>query len=505
MCLSTLPFAGAHPRSTNSCPAHSLGPEQRQQLAVQALAGATPITELADQAEVSRRFVYRQQTIARDALNDAFDPPPANDAVMFQLPVTKHWIHQFVLGLVLIGHCPLRGVVEICRDLLDYDISLGTVHNLIQKVVAPARAITAKEDISQIHVGAHDEIFQNRKPVLVGVDTRSTYCYLLSLEDHRDAETWAIRLLELKDRGLAPHSVVTDAASGLQAGLRVALPEAARRSDVFHALDEVHTVVRLLENRAYRAIQACDQLRAKVNRRARKGKPIDPTLVDRLTRAVADEARAVQWADQIALLAKWLHNDVLDLVGPPHPDRVALYEFILAELDARVSAAPTQLGGLVGYLRGQRDALLAFAAELDAGFIALAKPLCLAPKVIRELFAVCSLPLEDRRRWSRDAALRRKLGEHYQRLCHAVEVLRRQVVRASSLVENLNSRLRGYFFLRRHLGNDYLALLQFFLNHRCFPRSEQPERVKKSPIEVLSGQDHPHWLELLGFTRFSRN
>jgi len=32
---------------------------------------------------------------------------------MFQLPVTKHWIHQFVLGLVLIGHCPLRGVVEI--------------------------------------------------------------------------------------------------------------------------------------------------------------------------------------------------------------------------------------------------------------------------------------------------------------------------------------------------------------------------------------------------------
>ena len=160
MCLSTLPLAGAHPRSTNSCPAHSLGPEQRQQLAVQALAGATPITELADQAEVSRRFVYRQQTIARDALNDAFDPPPANDAVMFQLPVTKHWIHQFVLGLVLIGHCPLRGVVEICRDLLDYDISLGTVHNLIQKVVAPARAITAKEDISQIHVGAHDEIFR---------------------------------------------------------------------------------------------------------------------------------------------------------------------------------------------------------------------------------------------------------------------------------------------------------------------------------------------------------
>ena len=41
-----------------------------------------------------------------------------------------------------------------------------------------------------------------------------------------------------------------------------------------------------------------------------------------------------------------------------------------------------------------------------------------------------------------------------------------RVVRASSLVENLNSRLRAYFFLRRQLGKDYLTLLQFFLNHR---------------------------------------
>ena len=78
-------------------------------------------------------------------------------------------------------------------------------------------------------------------------------------------------------------------------------------------------------------------------------------------------------------------------------------------------------------------------------------------------------------------------------------------VRASSVIENLNSRLRSYFFLRRHLGPDYLALLQFFLNHRRFLRSERPERVGKSPAELLTGQAHPHWLEMLGYTRFSRN
>ena len=72
------------------------------------------------------------------------------------------------------------------------------------------------------------------------------------------------------------------------------------------------------------------------------------------------------------------------------------------------------------------------------------------------------------------------------------------------MVENLNSRLRNYFFLRRSLGDNYLNLLQFFLNHRQFMRSLKPERVGKSPKELLTGKLHLHWLELLGFKRFQR-
>jgi hypothetical protein len=73
------------------------------------------------------------------------------------------------------------------------------------------------------------------------------------------------------------------------------------------------------------------------------------------------------------------------------------------------------------------------------------------------------------------------------------------------VAENLNSRLRCYFFLRRELGAGYLSLLQFFLNHRRFRRSEHAERVGKSPAELLTGQSHPHWLEMLGYQRFKRN
>jgi hypothetical protein len=46
----------------------------------------------------------------------------------------------------------------------------------------------------------------------------------------------------------------------------------------------------------------------------------------------------------------------------------------------------------------------------------------------------------------------------------AVSEAMKTTPRTSSLVENLNSRLRNYFFLRKQLGSGYLDLLRFFLN-----------------------------------------
>jgi hypothetical protein len=92
----------------------------------------------------------------------------------------------------------------------------------------------------------------------------------------------------------------------------------------------------------------------------------------------------------------------------------------------------------------------------------------------------------------------------YRAECRAIDAPAAGTVRASSLVEDLNCRLRTYFSLRRHLGPDYLELLRFYLNHRVLERSERPERQGKTPAELLTGAAHGHWLELLGFTRFAR-
>lgn len=75
--------------TTTTFPAGKLLSAQRIELAIQALAGAANVSHLAAENEVSRKFIYRQKTKARDALEDAFLQTAGDDDVLFYLPVTK--------------------------------------------------------------------------------------------------------------------------------------------------------------------------------------------------------------------------------------------------------------------------------------------------------------------------------------------------------------------------------------------------------------------------------
>jgi hypothetical protein len=480
-------------------------PRQRQDLALQALAGTDTISGLAAHHEVSRKFVYQQAAKGEEALQEAFSPEePGEERILFHLPVTKAWLRQMVLGLTLICHSSIRGVGELFRDVFDYPISVGTVHAILLDTVEQARSYNHRQDLSGVRIGAHDEIFQSGRPVLVGADADSTYCYLLSLEDHRDADTWGIRLLELQDQAFHPDATIADAGSGLRAGQALAMPGLVCRGDVFHALQTVQSLVTFLENRAYGAIGTHADLERKMARTRRRGGRTQ-VLARKRNAARQAEAQAVALATDVALLTGWLRDDVLALAGPDHATRCEMFDFIVAELRLREPLGPHRIGPVVRALANQRDDLLAFAAQLDRDLAALAAEFQLPVATLRDVFNTEALDLEDPARWPREIVLRRQLGSRFFPLSEALTELARLTVRASSIIENLNSRLRTYFFLRRHLGPDYLALLQFFLNHRRFLRSERPERVGKSPAELLTGEAHPHWLEMLGYARFSQN
>jgi hypothetical protein len=495
-----------HPATTPApVPAQALTPDQRQHLALHALAGTQPVSRIAAAHLVSRKFVYQQADKAQRALDHVFNPDPAADRVLFHLPVTKAWLQQLTLGLVLICHSPLRGVHELLRDLFDYPLSLGTIHDIVHRAVPAARRHNDGQNLARVRIGAHDEIFQAGQPVLVGCDADSTYCYLLSQEEHRDTETWAVRLWELADRGLRPEATVADGGTALRAGQELALPGVPCRGDVFHPFyEEVGPLVRSLESQAYQAIRARSKLEAQLATPGKRRNRQKLSLVQRLRYARQAEVGAVALADDVALLARWLREDVLAVTGLSYEARRELYDFVVSELRARQDLCPHRLGPVCVALENQRDNLLAFAAQLDRDLGAIAAEYQVTVAWVREALEVQVLSEGDVRRGPREAALRRALRGRCHAVSEAVAAVRRGVVRASSVVENVNSRLRNYFFLRRQLGPDYLALLQFFLNHRRFLRSERPEREGKSPSELLTGEGHGHWLELLGYTRFMR-
>ena len=486
-------------------PAQKLLPKERRDLGIQVLAGAQPVSDLAREHEVSRKFLYQQAHIAQEALDQAFASSSKLDDVLFELPVTKAWLQQLVLGLVLSCHSSTRGVVELLRDVFDYQISVGAVHNIVHSAVSDAQRINQQYDLSPIRIGLLDEIFQAGDPVLVGVDAQSTFCFLVSPEKHRDADTWGIRLLELVDQGFAPDATVADFAGGLRAGHQEALPDVPCRGDVFHALYNFGPLVRYLENRAYEAMEVRAKLERKQATAERRHGRKDQSLARKISYARTAEAKAIALADEVALLAQWLRDDILSVAGPESAVRRDLLDFVVAELRARETACPDRIRPVRTLLENQRDNLLAFAVDLDRELAALAQEWQISVTTAREVLQMQSLPMWDPKRRRCEAVLRETLRGRYHGVYANVQELSDRVVRASSLVENLNSRLRTYFFLRRQLGKDYLTLLQFFLNHRRYLRSEVPSRVGKSPAELLTGEPHAHWLELLGYTRFSQN
>jgi len=468
----------------------------RKDLAIEALARSETVSDLAARHGVSRKFVYQQTRKAVAALDDAFSPATPDDEALFEVAVTKAWLRQVIVALALIRRSSYRGVVEFLRDLLGLPVSLGCVHDVHQSATRQASAINQGQDLSGIRVGLHDELFQGATPVLAGVDAHSTYCYILAAERRRNADTWGVHLLDAAEQGLRPDYTIADAGQGLRAGQRAAWGDTPCHGDVFHIQRQFEGLANTLSRLAQGAASRRQVLQARIGRAGQRDP--DHELVVQLKLARQSEVQANRLARDIRTLVQWLRHDILALAGPDLATRRELFDFIVAELAAREPEDPRRIRPVRVALQNQRDDLLAFAGVLDDKLAGIARAHAVPEHLVREACVLHRLPTTSPVYWQGWNRLRAQMGAKFHALIDAVSRAMADTPRSSSLVENLNSRLRSYFTLRRHLGGSYLDLLRFFLNHRRFLRSRHAERQGKSPRELMTGQGHPHWLTLLG-------
>lgn len=459
-----------------------LDPDERFQVALKALDHSRSVTEVAAEKGVSRKCVYQQKERAIAALEEAFRPESLTPDSWGWQSVTTQLLKREIVSCALNLHGSLRGTCEHIKAVHGVQLSEGFVFNVLHEAARRAKAINETQDLSRIREGAHDEIFSQRTPVLVGVEPRTYYTYLLEAASHRDEVSWWVALTEKKERqGLNLQRIVSDAARGLQAGALEAFAGVELRGDILHAQMGMGELGRYLENRAYSRLGQLEYEERKMSRAKKQSEGNRRSKGLAWARTRAEDA--VTLYDEMRLLIQWV-IELFALVGPPLAERQKLYDWLVGEMEAREKGSH-RIPPIVHYLKRHRDELLAFVPDVQQGLARIAGTFHVPSALVEAVY--------ERR------PMTGNVPPELPEIQGAVAEMLEDILRASSAVENINSILRGYFFLRRSLGDNFLHLLQFYLNHRRFRRSECPERSGKSPWELMSGQSHPDWLDLLGY------
>lgn len=407
-----------------------------------------------------------------------------------------------MLALTLNCRASYRGVQKTLSDVLDYSISLGSIHNTIKDAKSKAAIINAKQDLSPIKLAAEDEMFHDNKPILTGIDIPSLYCYLLTAESDREFDTWGTHLLDLQKQGLNPERVFGDDVGNIRAAHQYVYPKVPYDIDNFHIIRDLMDMRRYFRNRLKSAVTNHLTIQAKVDKVLLTEKMAN--YHQQLAMTKADEKTAKQLSAAIDILVNWMQHDVLNKPGVESELRYELFDFVLSELNRLAVQHPHRIEAVCTTLKNQKYFLWAFTEVLDTKFQSIADEFVYP---LEKIWDMCQL---QRCKHSSDTYAVRSLPlqNYFQTDFDAVEDAMLNAwdttERTSSMVENLHRRLRPYFYLRQEIGFGYLDLLRFYLNHVPFQRSEREARVNKSPTEVLTGKSHPNWLEMLGFQRFKK-
>jgi hypothetical protein len=218
----------------------------------------------------------------------------------------------------------------------------------------------------------------------------STYRYLLAAEDHRDADTWGVHLLDAARQGLRPDYTIADAGQGLRAGQKAAWGDTPCHGDVFHIIHQCEGLANTLSRLAKGATSRRKKLEATFDR-AGQSAPKDALVAD-LALARQTEARAHELARGIRILTQWLSHDVLALAGPDFATRRELFDLVTDELERLEPEDARRIHPMRVAPRNQRDDLLAFAGVLDKKLASIARTLEISQSLVREACVLHRLP-----------------------------------------------------------------------------------------------------------------
>ena len=454
--------------------------------------GLVPARNIAIHYQCDVSYVYRLGRLADQFLAVYTSDESINGII----PLTKQFLDVTVVCLRVVCQASEEDTVRFIRMVYQQQISVSTVSNICKTYGDIALKWNSKVSLNNISIGANDEIFfgrAQRQMILAGVDLKSTYVYGMVISPDRKAETWQLFMMCLKDQGLDLDVSISDAGASLIRGISDSFENCFCQLDVFHSLKDLGEPFIQLERKAYSLLDEMFIKEATL-----KGpKPHKSTRI-RFEELSQNMNAILNMVDTLQILYSWVH-ELLDFTGYSHYETQDLLLWIVHEMHATLDQYRC-LNGLINTGR-VRHAINIFEGRIpkSLSFIdyayrlveQLSKTLGVDPAAAHMMYRLCAFsPFSEEyaHMKRRIDSLLRCTEMTFEMLEKEVQTVIASAQKASSMIENVNSRLRTALNDSRGMTPLYLALLMLFINTKEYRRSMISERIGKSPYELLTGK-----------------
>lgn len=487
-------------------------------------------SRLAEEFRTSRRFVYDLAERVKDSLDWRPAGRPAQDKTREELAVLRQRIRE------LEADCEqLSGQLEIERDrargqrfrlLLELAlcpvsedkiahcleaalgpvgrVSSGWVNGQLQRAGEAALAIMRKAELrDSVTEAAIDELFRHRQPILCVIDPRTLLATVPQASENRKGETWQTLLEQYPNLEF----VVSDQASGLRKGVNSCEQQIAHQYDVFHIKREIRRWLRSQEARCYEQMEKTEQARQLMeDPRLGAGAQAQAFVEYKQKSAALDERLlAFDWTELIVgyLEESWTAYDARRHRIRSKAEAEALVDEVL-ELLREIRSINTK--PLIGMIEGARPGLFTFLKVAEEKLNQIEVRWRHVTGCRRTAFNAIACAWHYRSRAQTSERAQRayltalvnlqywnKRIENFPQVQRQIYEALDQVVRASSAVECFNSLLRPYISVKKHLSQEFLALIALYHNTRPLK-----QRGNRTPLE-LAGVDlgENDWVRLI--------
>ena len=412
------------------------------------------------------------------------------EAVKDVILVSQHFIERCVLALTFYCRSPIEGIVCFFDLVIGHHISKGSIHEIRKRAYEKAKDYESSISLEHIQCVAIDEIFQQQKPILTSVDLEHGYVITMEAAEDRTGETWKKTLDKEKAKGLNPRLCVSDGGSGLLNGIPKTFPGIEMQLDVFHSLRDLGIEVSKKERSAISALTELISLETRAN-----GRKVHKKTLEKYQEASSKISDCLVKADTLQILFSWL-REYVGFSGYGYSKSLKLCNWLLDEM-LLLYPEHQKFVAAVETFRKRLPNLLMFLQRLKMDMEQLANSFKTDAHAFMLLYNQSAYPHDSPEYSAIETRLYRIFNNRLPDARIALNEILQETYRASSMIENVNGRLRAFINLKREVPDYCLLLIKVFFNTKKATRSRNKQWIKTSAVDRLTGISNPEFLDIV--------